>query len=163
MCINHKGASQAENRNQQRKESKLVGPCDSALQIPLTYPCHQAWRNLQKYSGGYWAFHRLGKRFEFNLFIFLGIGRVQMTAETQRHDKKFIKLNQSDKSSYLGEGSRKMSNLYLLFWAFSGFSRFVPQICIISNLKKGTINHQCLFFLCSQLCRVFCLVCVYSH
>lgn len=47
-----------------------------------------------------------------------------MTAEMHRHDKKFIKINRSDKGSYLGKESRRMSNLYL-FCAFSGFSRFL--------------------------------------
>ena len=55
-----------------------------------------------------------------------------MTAEMHRHDKKFIKINQNDKGSYLGEGSRKMSNLYLPFFAFSEFSRFLQQLYITS-------------------------------
>lgn len=55
-----------------------------------------------------------------------------MTAEMRRHDKKFIKINQNDKDSYLGEGSRKMSNLYLHFCAFSEFSRFLQRLYITS-------------------------------
>lgn len=55
-----------------------------------------------------------------------------MTAEMHRHDKTFIKINQNDKGSYLGEGSRKMSTLYLHFCVSSEFSRFLQQICITS-------------------------------
>ena len=48
-----------------------------------------------------------------------------MTAEMHMHDKRFMKINQNDKGSYLGEASKKLGNLYFLFGAFSGFSRFL--------------------------------------
>lgn len=45
-----------------------------------------------------------------------------MTDEIPMHDKKFIKINQNDKDSYLGEESRKIGHLSVIaFPRFSGF------------------------------------------
>lgn len=41
-----------------------------------------------------------------------------MTAEMHMHDKKFIKINQNDKGSYLELGSRKLDNLYFTICPF---------------------------------------------
>ena len=50
-----------------------------------------------------------------------------MAAEMHVQDKSFIKINQNNKGSSLGEGSRKMGHLYFLFLCvfFSGFLRFL--------------------------------------
>lgn len=41
-----------------------------------------------------------------------------MTAEMHMHGKKFIKINQNDKGSYLEWVSRKLGNLHFTFCAF---------------------------------------------